>query len=61
MMIKKANAKDGLTKGFEVGLKELGSEGKIKWKDDKDEHMNGCNIHELPLGHTPFTTKPIDK
>jgi hypothetical protein len=30
MMIKKENAKDGLTKGREVGLKELGSEGKIK-------------------------------
>jgi hypothetical protein len=25
-------------------------------KDDKDEHRNECNIHELPLGHTSFTT-----
>jgi hypothetical protein len=30
MMIKKANDKDGLTKGSEAALKELGSEGKIK-------------------------------
>jgi hypothetical protein len=28
-------------------------------KDDKDEHRNECNIHELPLGHTRFTTMPM--
>jgi hypothetical protein len=28
-------------------------------KDDKDEHRNECNIHELPLGHTPFTTVSV--
>jgi hypothetical protein len=30
MVIKKTNAKDDVTKGCEVGLKELGSERKIK-------------------------------
>jgi hypothetical protein len=25
-------------------------------KDDKDEHRNECNIHELSLGHTSVTT-----
>jgi hypothetical protein len=24
-------------------------------EDDKDEHRDECSIHELPLGHTPFT------
>jgi hypothetical protein len=30
MMTKKANDKDGLTRGCEAGLKELGTERKIK-------------------------------
>jgi hypothetical protein len=28
-------------------------------EEDKDEHMNECNIHELPLNHTPLTTLPF--
>lgn len=34
---------------------EMAIEGKEDVQNDKDEHCNKGNIHELPLCHTSFT------
>jgi hypothetical protein len=43
MMIKKANDEDGLTKDCEVGLKELGSQGKTKTSTGMNVILMSCH------------------